>query len=56
MRLPTRPHPTGTVIAVFRAITGRSLLGLILFVVLATTSGCAEDDPAGLDDVTAMVF
>ena len=56
MRLPTRPHRTGTVIDVFRAITGPSLMGLILIVLLATTTGCAEDDPTGLDDVTAMVF
>ncbi|MCH2423040.1 MAG: TlpA family protein disulfide reductase [Acidimicrobiales bacterium] len=40
----------------FRAITGPSLMGLILIVLLATTTGCAEDDPTGLDDVTAMVF
>ena len=56
MRLPTRLHRADTVIAVFRPITGPSLTGLILIVLLAATIGCAEDDPAASDDVTAMVF
>jgi len=56
VRLLTRPHRTGTVVAVFRPITGLSLTGLVLIVLRATTAGCAEDDPAVSDDVTTMVF
>ena len=56
MRLPTRPHRAGTVVAVFRPITGPSLTVLILIVLLATTAGCAEDDPVTSEDVTSMVF
>ncbi len=55
MRLPSRPHWTGTVVAVFRPITGPSLTVLILIVLLATT-GCAADDPVTSEDVTAIVF
>ena len=55
MRLPIRPHRTGTVVAVSRPTTGPSLTVLILIVLLATT-GCAADDPVTSEDVTAIVF